>query len=131
MKRLLVTGSREGWAYGDLYDALMSAAEALSDGVGPILVHGAARGVDSMAMDLWIRLGWDHESHPANWFAYGKRAGPLRNTEMVNLGADLCVAFIASNSRGTIDCADKAEAAGIKTVRHYKDIAAFKAHGGV
>lgn len=45
------------------------------------------------------------------------RAGYYRNELMVSLGADLCLAFIADESRGASHCAQLAWEAGIKTVR--------------
>lgn len=61
------------------------------------------------------------ESHVANWYPNGpntprdRSAGPKRNSEMVKLGADLCLAFYQKGAKndGTSDCASKAEKAGI------------------
>lgn len=41
------------------------------------------------------------------------KAGPKRNQRMVNDGANKCLAFIYGASRGTRNCANKAETAGI------------------
>ena len=62
-------------------------------------------------------LGISHECHKADWKRYGKRAGPIRNAEMIKAGADLCVAFHRNLARrlGTKDCARQAFAAGIPT----------------
>lgn len=59
------------------------------------VVHGACRsGVDAMA-GAWAReKGVPVEEHPADWAA-GRRAGPLRNQAMVDLGADLVLAFLS------------------------------------
>lgn len=46
----------------------------------------------------------------------GRRAGIIRNLYMVNLGADLCLAFIQNGSRGA-SCADAAEHASIRFQR--------------
>jgi len=46
----------------------------------------------------------------------GLGAGMARNTDMVDLGADVCLAFIEDESSGASDCAEKAEKAGIVTI---------------
>lgn len=83
------------------------------------LVHGACpRGVDRFA-DIWAcrTVGVTVERYPANWREHGKAAGPKRNEAMVELGANLCLAFIHNGSRGATHCAQIAEAAGIEVRR--------------
>lgn len=82
-------------------------------GKDAILVHGACRGADVMAVDVWSEMGGVHEPHPADWGAHGKSAGPIRNQAMVDLGADVCLAFPTPSSRGTIHCMNAAKAAHI------------------
>jgi hypothetical protein len=60
---------------------------------------------------------WRQERHPADWKTLGRRAGPMRNKKMVELGADVCVAFISKDSKGAAGCANMAERAGIRTIR--------------
>jgi len=83
------------------------------------LVHGdCPTGADRIADD-WALSHWIHvERHPAEWKKFGKPAGFIRNKEMVERGADLCLAFIKNNSRGAGMTADLAEKAGIKTLRY-------------
>ncbi|MGW7597293.1 SLOG family protein [Streptomyces antimycoticus] len=122
--RVLVTGSRDWEKHALLYTALNDALdEANKLGRPMVVVHGACpRGADEIAHN-WaqaaIQMG-DHvteESHPANWRINGKRAGFIRNAHMVNLGADLCLAFIRNGSRGASHTATLAEQAGIPTRR--------------
>lgn len=50
----------------------------------------------------------------ANWVKYGKKAGPIRNHEMVDSGADICIAFPDDDSLGTKDCAEYAASKNIR-----------------
>lgn len=127
--RILVTGSR-AWTDGGLIArALFGAVESLSDREGRIvLVHGGARGADSIAHQIWLRGFWRQrmipadlaqpEVHPADWVRYGRAAGHRRNAEMVALGADICLAFPLGDSPGTRGCVALAEKAGIPVVVH-------------
>jgi hypothetical protein len=78
------------------------------------VVHGAARGADTIAGELARGFGMKVEIHPANWEEYHRAAGPIRNQEMVDLGADICLAFLMPNSKGTADCIRRARKARIK-----------------
>lgn len=112
--RILVTGSR---AWTDR-DAILHALDrvATEAGVAPGLVtvvHGTARGADSLADSAARQLGMRVERHPADWQLHGKSAGHRRNAEMVQLGADLTLAFPLGESRGTRGAMRLAREAGI------------------
>lgn len=120
MSRLLITGSRNHqWTSYDSHALLIAVREILEKTHElPVLVHGGAPGADTEAarsgqqlFDLLI------ETHRADWSKYGRAAGPIRNKEMVNLGADLCLAFPdhpkGQGSRGTWNCIELAHQAGI------------------
>jgi hypothetical protein len=112
--RVLVTGSRT-WDDAGVTAGVL--ATHYRDGA--VLVSGACpRGADALAEEYWGLLGGKIERHPADWSTYGKRAGFRRNAEMVNAGADLCVAFIRDHSRGASHCAGLARAAGIPAEIH-------------
>jgi hypothetical protein len=55
-------------------------------------------------------LGVTVEPHLADWKGLGNIAGPTRNREMVESGADLCIALHRSieTSKGTRDCVRQA-----------------------
>ena len=102
MKVVLVTGSR------DHTDArLIGNYLAIED--PDVVIHGAARGADTLAED-WAR---SHEvpyyGYPAKWKSHGKKAGPIRNQQMLGVieglrasGHDVTVlAFPLPNSKGT------------------------------
>lgn len=88
-------------------------------GEGLTVVHGnAASGVDRMA-DHWAAYAArgvvevEVERYPADWAQLGKSAGPIRNREMAEAGADLCLAFLhepeGTVSKGTRDMIHVAE----------------------
>lgn len=119
--RILITGSRR---YADLEAMETAMLNAIADFYPNryvidnreiTIVHGAAPGADSLAEELCNELAFNEEAYPADW-SMGKKAGPLRNQRMVDLGADVCLAFPAENSRGTWDCVKRARAAGIKVI---------------
>ncbi|SDN18680.1 SLOG family protein [Streptomyces wuyuanensis] len=120
--RVLVTGSRD---WDDERLVRRELARVWNDVRNPIIiVHGACpRGADRHAAQ-WVRDwpatglgGVTEEAHPANWSLNGKRAGFIRNAQMVNLGADVCLAFIKNGSRGASHTAALAEQAGIPVRR--------------
>ena len=110
--RILVTGSRD---WSDV-NAVATALGYASTGWSPssvTVVHGACpTGADAIADEWGTGFGFTVERHPADW-SQGKKAGPLRNQAMVDLGADICLAFPLGESRGTRDCMKRASAAGI------------------
>jgi len=116
--RILVTGSRDWRDELVIVGALQDlAAEHPHDGE-LVLVHGACpTGADLIAHDWAVKHGCLIEAHPAAWWKYGRVAGPRRNKEMVDAGADICLAFIKDKSRGATHCADLAERAGIPVRR--------------
>lgn len=113
--RILVTGSRTWADYPRVVAAIAEAAGRAN--TTPVVIHGAARGADTLAATAARSLGIEVEEHPANWEAHGRAAGILRNRLMVDLGADVCLAFIRDDSRGATHCAALAESRGIPTRR--------------
>ena len=79
----------------------------------PVLIHGAAPGADTLAEEYWIRMGWPIEAYPTDWETHGSRAGYLRNKEMAESGADICVAFPQGESKSTRMMMKLAEEYGI------------------
>ncbi len=84
---------------------------------GTIVVHGAQRGVDTIAGRVAEELGFVVRPYPARWWESGKAAGPIRNAEMLEKEKpDLVLAFhpdIDRKSRGTKDMVAQAEKAGV------------------
>lgn len=78
------------------------------------IISGEARGADTLAKQYAEECGWEYVGYPADWNTYGKRAGPIRNRQMLVEGQpDLVVAFLARDSRGTQNMINQATKAGI------------------
>jgi hypothetical protein len=134
--RIVVTGSRE---VTDLAAVKAALIEAAAGPRGPhTVVHGAARGADSLAAIAATRLGWNVEAHPADWSGpcrdecrpdcrrtrsdgsdYCSAAGRYRNQHMVDLGAQVVVAIYkrGAQNKGTADCVKRAGRAGLTIKR--------------
>lgn len=113
--RILITGSRDWEDVAAIRDAIRAAVgDHPRDDV--VVVHGAARGADTIAGKVAQHSGLVEERHPADWSKNGRAAGPIRNAEMVSLGADVCLAFPRGASRGTRGCMALAEKAGIPVI---------------
>lgn len=117
--RLIITGSRD---WSDEYAIYSGIANVAIPPESWTLVSGACpTGADRIAEGFAEGLGMLVERHPADWTHYGNGAGFRRNAEMVNLGADICLAFIRNRSKGATMTADLAERAGIPTFRTVVD----------
>ena len=117
MTRVLIIGSR---AFNSVHTARRAIREVIAEfGTDVTIVHGDARGADRLCAQIGAYWGLKTEAHPADW-SQGKRAGFIRNQEMVDLGADLALAFLVAGEpcRGTRHAASRAEAAKIP-VRWY------------
>jgi len=110
--RILVTGSRY-YTDSATVEAMLREALGTHDPSQVILIHGDAPGLDRLAAAVAVRLGMTVESRPADWARHGRAAGPIRNREMVALGADMCLAFPLGGSQGTWDCVSVCRQAGI------------------
>ena len=115
MTRILVTGSR-GWTNEATIQIALAYFAIGPFETLPVLVHGAAEGADTIAAEFWRSLGLPDEPHPPNYERYNKKQAPIiRNAQMVQLGANYCVAFMLNDSRGTTHCVNLAKKAGIPT----------------
>lgn len=105
--RILVCGGRD-YENADVIGRTMA---MVASGRDHVLVHGGARGADTVAARIAEVRGWEIEEHPARWREYGPAAGPMRNQQMVDGGADVVLAF--PGGRGTEDLVRRATAAGL------------------
>ena len=76
-----------------------------------VVVHGAARGADTIAAEVGDVLGLEVEAYHADWDRHRRRAGPLRNKAMLESGVDGVVAF--PGGTGTANMVGQARDAGV------------------
>jgi len=115
--KILVTGSREWTNWAAIERELRRFPS------GTILVHGAARGADSIADEIGHRLGFVIRRYPADWDKHGKSAGPIRNSQMlkeehpdrdgISISEGLAFTLDLETSRGTRDMVKKLRGADI------------------
>lgn len=106
--KVLVCGSRNFNDFAQLCDVL-DTIEGITE-----IIEGEARGADRLSADWAISHQIPVQRFPANWDVFGRRAGPIRNTQMLEEGKpDLVVAFLAPDSRGTKNMIAQAEKAGV------------------
>ncbi len=93
--KVLVCGSRSFNNYQLLKETL--------DQVGGItqIIQGGAKGADKLAGQYAREHSISALEIPAKWGEYGKKAGYIRNQEMIDYNPDLVVAFWDGESRGT------------------------------
>jgi hypothetical protein len=102
---MLISGYRKF----ENYDVFKSALDGVivELGLPKLLLQGECKtGADQLAKRWCIENDVACEGFPANW-ELGKRAGPERNTIMLNK-ADVVCAFIHKESKGTKDVVKKA-----------------------
>jgi hypothetical protein len=79
-----------------------------------VIIHGAARGADTLAGEWAQERGIPEERYPADWALYGKRAGPVRNEQMLREGNPHMVVAFPGGS-GTSHMVSIAKREGILT----------------
>ena len=114
--RILVTGSRDWDDPQEVNDTLFMLGFGFRDEEITLVAGSCRSGADRYAEEYAEDRGWKIERHPADWLGWGKQAGFVRNQQMVDLGADVCVAFRKNHSPGTTHCGEAAEKAGIHTI---------------
>jgi hypothetical protein len=107
--KILVCGSRD-WTNRAIIRQRVAAIPA-----GFTILHGAARGADTIAREEAEGVGLKTIAFPAEWEKYGRAAGPIRNRAMLDEHPDLVIAFHndISRSRGTADTVREAKKRGI------------------
>ena len=104
---VVISGSREFTEFDKFATALDEVLKTYRSKSYIRLFEGGARGIDRLARTYAIMRKVRHERFHADWDKFGKRAGILRNIEMINAG-DMVVAFWDGQSKGTKHAIDYA-----------------------
>lgn len=113
--RVLVCGGREYDNQERLFEVLDNALQAATlAGKSFTLVHGGARGADSLA-GLWASMRQEYVTvrvYEADWKTHGRAAGPIRNKKMfTSEQPDVIIAFKGGD--GTAHMARIGKEAGV------------------
>ena len=121
ISRIIICGGRDFDNYDALeytIDTILSQHNLNFDDVE--IISGGCRGADK----LGIKYAESHKilctEFLADWKRYGKAAGPIRNSEMLDYIKDsklpIVAAFLSADSRGTADTVRKAKGLGFDTI---------------
>lgn len=82
-----------------------------------VAVGDCPTGADLFAFEWCIERGVPYKLYEAKWTELGRKAGPIRNEEMIvdNLDAKFVVAF--KGNKGTADTVRRAESANLLVLR--------------
>jgi len=113
--RVLFCGGREWDDQVAVRTALMSTLSQLPAGGTLVIIHGGARGADSMAGSIANEMGIEVKVFKAEWDKYHKAAGPIRNRQMLDASPCTVVYFHKDirRSRGTADMIRQARKARV------------------
>lgn len=118
LHKVIVTGSRY-WASDEHIEIIVRELSKLP--ANTVIVHGAAKGVDTISAVVGELLGFEVRSYPADWKRFRKRAGPIRNQQMLDCERpDIVIGFHddIDKSSGTKHMLKISKDAGIKTILH-------------
>ena len=93
--RVLVCGSRSIKNFAYVRDCINQSGFEIDT-----IIEGQAKGVDTLARIQALAYKIPFEEYPADWDTYGKRAGFIRNEEMVKI-CDGVIAIWDGKSTGT------------------------------
>lgn len=126
--KVLISGDRRWgkWSselknYSDSAQVVLVSRVIWSLPESSIVIEGEARGADELSRIYAEERGLEVRKFPADWDKYGKRAGPVRNLQMLDDGRpDILIYFHddLANSKGTGHMVREAMKARVKVFRY-------------
>ena len=111
--RILICGDRH---YADT-DKVKAYVDTLPQNT--IVIHGGAKGADSIAGQCAINRELEVWKFTADWQRYGRGAGVIRNKQMLEMGQPDLVVYFHPNisaSKGTKNMAKIAQQSGVPVI---------------
>lgn len=98
--KIIIAGGRDFYDYIKVRDAYLELIDTFLVHEEIAIVSGCARGADQLGQRLATAYDLELYNFPADWEKYGRKAGPIRNTEMGEF-ADMALIFWDGESKGT------------------------------
>lgn len=109
--KTIIAGSRTITNYAKLLQAIDELPWVIT-----LVISGGAKGVDRLGETYAKENDLPLEIYPANWDKFGRKAGPIRNSEMAD-NAEALLALWDGESRGTKHMIQTANYKGLKVKR--------------
>ena len=100
IKRIVIAGCRNYNNYEEAKKYIDICIKEIKNKYTLIFVSGSCSGADMLGERYAKEHNYQIERYPAQWKKYGKKAGPLRNKQMIDIG-DFIICFWDGESRGT------------------------------
>lgn len=120
MYKIIINGSRDFYNY--TYLRLILKDYIMTNQINPELIEiisGGAKGADTLAIKFAKEYNLNYKVMNADWNKYGKRAGIIRNAEMLTYAISnpndiaILISFWNGNSKGTKHMIDISNDKGI------------------
>lgn len=126
MTQILITGSRKYYDYEYfvmfmhkfLWLTFKNSNEKFR------FIFGDSSGADSLSLRYCEKSKIEYKIYKANWQSFGLSAGPIRNQQMVDdcKETDICIGFPDKESKGTIDCMNRARSKRMEVIHAFNFI---------
>lgn len=112
--RVIVAGGRDFDDYSLMQDSLGAILSNRKYSFNSfVIVSGGADGADFLGERYAKQLGFKLDKYPADWNKYGKKAGPIRNEQMVKV-AQIAIVYWDGESKGSKNLIDNALKHGLE-----------------